>query len=95
MSALEKSFQVKESIVFAKAQRFNKTGTAMATAFVSNCGASERRAFIEALMANGVTVHSFGGCLHNKNEEEVSSVAGKYERKMDIMSQYMVRFYTF
>ncbi len=62
----------------------------MATAFISNCGAADRRAFVEELMQNGITVHSFGGCLHNKNEDEVTNVQGKYERKMDIMSKYKV-----
>lgn len=67
----------------------NKSGTAMASAFVSNC-VPERRAIIEELMKEGVSVHSFGGCLHNKEESSVTKEKGKYAAKIDIMSKYKV-----
>ena len=49
---------------------------AMACAFISNC-VSERSGVLTELMALGVTVDSYGGCHHNRDENSVSSVSGK------------------
>ena len=67
-----------------------KTQTTLATAFISNCGAPERKTVLSDLQQYGVTVDSFGGCMHNKDESAVSSISSKYDRKVDIMSQYKV-----
>lgn len=66
-----------------------KTNPAMASAFVSNC-VLERKEVIEGLMKEGITVHSFGACVHNKEESDISNKEGKYTRKIDIMSKYKV-----
>lgn len=68
-----------------------KTGDAMASAFVSNCVAA-RKAIIEALIKEGISVHSFGACLHSKHEDSMTTLVGKYERKIDILSKYKVTY---
>jgi hypothetical protein len=67
----------------------NKSAKALASAFVSNC-VPERRSIIETLMKEGVAIHSFGNCLHNKEEDSMTTEIGKYSRKIDIMSKYKV-----
>ena len=50
-----------------------KTAKAMVAMFVSNCGAANNRLeYVRELMANGITVDSFGRCMHNA-EPSVSS----------------------
>ena len=51
-----------------------KTAKAMVAMFVSNCGASNNRLeYVRELMANGITVDSFGRCMHNADATVSSS----------------------
>jgi hypothetical protein len=60
----------------------------LATAFISNCGAAGRKEVLSQLMASGVKVDSFGACMNNRREGDISQVSDKYARKIDIMSRY-------
>lgn len=64
-----------------------KTATAMAAAFISNCGSHARLEYLSALMKAGVTVDSFGSCLNNKK----SMASGKgnwFKAKINELKKY-------
>ncbi|CAN0117222.1 unnamed protein product, partial [Ectocarpus fasciculatus] len=62
-------------------------------AFVSNCkaaGATHRLAYMEELMKH-VTVHSFGHCLHNREEPQLVPGGGatnRQENKVAVLGRY-------
>lgn len=58
---------------------------AMAAAFISNCGGSERNQWINAMVNAGVSVDSYGGCVLGK---QVTGPRGDYDHKMNVMSKY-------
>ena len=54
--------------------------------FVSNCRSKYRLEYAKGLMNNSITVHSFGGCLHNKEVKETTSK--RKAGKSDVISHY-------
>ncbi|CAM9976405.1 unnamed protein product [Ascophyllum nodosum] len=66
-------------------------------AFVSNCkaaGAPKRLRYMEELMKHA-TVHSFGGCLHNREEPDLSMKRGqpnRQENKIAVLTRYKFLF---
>lgn len=74
------------------------TGVTVAT-FTSNCanaGAKERFKYLEELMRH-IPVHSYGACLHNRDEPEMANdpnwppIAQRRARKIAVLSNY--KFY--
>lgn len=64
-----------------------------ASAFVSNCrnaGASDRLAFLGRLM-NSYTTHSYGRCLHNKDEPPLQKGHDRGEAKRNVIARH--KFY--
>lgn len=60
----------------------------LASAFVSNCGAQQRKHYLEELMKH-IKIDSFGGCLRNKQETSIETKRhDKYGRKMQVMQKY-------
>eukprot|EP01083_Nonionella_stella_P274935 933628_1 len=53
----------------------------MAAAFISNCGLKRRNNVVSDLQKYGVEVHSFGRCLHNRDE-------GGKRRKVELLREY-------
>jgi len=63
-----------------------KTGGAMVAAFISNCNDAARLQVLSDLQVYGVTVHSFGGCAHNAEEDQVSQ--NLWTNKFATLSRY-------
>ena len=47
-----------------------KTADALAAAYISNCGFNKRNQMVENLQKHGVSVFSYGNCVHNRNEDQ-------------------------
>jgi hypothetical protein len=62
-----------------------KTSTAMLAVFISNCGPQFRLNYLKQLMENGVTVHSYGSCMNNINEEQRGN---NHRNKVEIGGKY-------
>ena len=77
---------------FKRPPDFHKKANA-AVAFVSNCrnaGAEDRLRFLQQLIAN-YDVHSYGRCLHNKDEPPEATKLNRAEKKRNIVAGY--KFY--
>jgi len=47
-----------------------KTADALAAAYISNCGFMKRNQMVLDLQKNGVSVFSYGNCVHNRDESQ-------------------------
>mmetsp|Transcript_11593 Transcript_11593/g.18579 ORF Transcript_11593/g.18579 Transcript_11593/m.18579 type:complete len:446 (+) Transcript_11593:105-1442(+) len=57
-----------------------KTADALAAAYISNCGFHKRNAMVDDLQKHGVSVFSYGNCVHNRNENDEPKVAKANQR---------------
>eukprot|EP00727_Mastigamoeba_balamuthi_P010251 m51a1_g5849 hypothetical protein (766) ;mRNA; r:327797-331385 len=66
-----------------------KTAGAMMAVIISNCGAHNNRLeYIKELQNNGVTVHSFGRCLHNKDFPSANDGGHYVNSKNELIKHY-------
>jgi len=65
----------------------------MVAVFISNCGAVDRLNYLQALIDNGVTVHSFGSCMNNKNFDSLKNLpTEKFSKKQSAAARYKFTF---
>jgi hypothetical protein len=70
-----------------------QTAEAMVFVMISNCGPEYRLNYLQQLMDNGVTVHSFGSCMRNQELPADPKIPmDKYQMKEYLMSQYKFTF---
>ena len=69
---------------------YPKREDVMMSFFLSNCNAKERLEYLEELIKNNVTYHSFGKCLHNMDVAKVSKL--KKNPKGDVIKHYKFYF---
>lgn len=65
----------------------HKSANAMCAAFISNCGFSKRNSMVTDLQTHGVTVHSYGKCVHNTDEDR-SQCKGRDNCKVFLLSTH-------
>jgi len=57
-----------------------KTAGALAAAYISNCGFQKRNQMVKDLQTFGVSVFSYGNCVHNREESQEPKVAKSNQR---------------
>ena len=65
----------------------HKSANAMCAAFISNCGFAKRNSMVSDLQTNGVSVHSYGKCVHNTDEDR-SQCQGRDNCKVYLLSTH-------
>ncbi len=68
-----------------------KTAKAMMAVFVSNCSAQKRLNILQDLIKYGVTVHSFGRCMHNAQIPQ-EFMGGYLDQKTAVTATYKFTF---